>query len=344
MIISVCGNGYSGSGAVFDLLRENNEIGVPQYDIEFLFLYDVDGIDDLKYHIVDNPVRFFSSDAAIKRYKKYIDNICSPNSKINKLGGKEIRVATEKYLNNITQIDWNGWWQFDVINSMPIKRNVEFRIKPRINKVLSRIGLQPMKILSNNRMFLSIRPEKFDLYTKQYVAELVSMFNPQNRAHTLLNQPFPVGKHKKYRSYFSDKMKTIYVLRDPRDIYIATKEAYKAYGSWIPQSNIDDYIQYYKLLYSIDYNAIDVDEEMVVHFEDLVLNYENTVDQIYHFLDITTQRNKQFFNPDISKANVGLFYRYNQYDNDIKKIEKELYNALYNFTDSNLLKSGGRVF
>ena len=94
MIIGVCGTGYCGSSAITDYLHECENVAVSPYDIEFMFIYDVDGLDDLRHHIVERPVRFFSSDAAIKRFLRYIYNI---NSQFNNLWKKSIFYSFMQY-------------------------------------------------------------------------------------------------------------------------------------------------------------------------------------------------------------------------------------------------------
>lgn len=67
MVVGLCGFGYSGSGAVFDLLLEYTGLRVSK-DCEMSFLYRPDGLTDLHYHLT-HPARFFSSDYAIKRFR-----------------------------------------------------------------------------------------------------------------------------------------------------------------------------------------------------------------------------------------------------------------------------------
>ena len=73
MIIGVCGLGYTGSGAVQDLLKEYEEIEDLTGDYEFGFVYKPDGILDLRHHLVEAPCRDLSSNVAIKRFLDNVD-------------------------------------------------------------------------------------------------------------------------------------------------------------------------------------------------------------------------------------------------------------------------------
>ena len=97
-------------------------------------------------------------------------------------------------------------------------------------------------------MSISIDPINFEAATKKYISDIISLFNPENKSIVVLNQLYPVGKYGHYASYFEDEVKTITVQRDPRDIYIAAKKINTTYSSWIPTSNVNDFITYFKLI------------------------------------------------------------------------------------------------
>ena len=73
--LGVCGFGYSGSGAVVDLLKNNDNIMYPEIG-EFTLTYLPDGLKDLRYNLFDNCSRFFSSDVAIMRVRRRVYLMC----------------------------------------------------------------------------------------------------------------------------------------------------------------------------------------------------------------------------------------------------------------------------
>lgn len=331
MIVSVCGNGYSGSGAVVDYLRENDHIAVPPYDIEFTFLYDVDAIDDLKHHLVTRPVRFYSSDAAIKRFKAYIKSVNTPNSLMRKVVGMNLYELTDKYLNEIVQLRWHGWWHFDIRNANLWVRNWNFRIMPRIASIIKILFNKRINIYPHSEMSISIDPINFEAATKKYISDIISLFNPENKSIVVLNQLYPVGKYGHYASYFEDEVKTITVQRDPRDIYIAAKKINTTYSSWIPTSNVNDFITYFKLINKRD--IMNEPNELIIYFEDLIYKYAETSQKIDDFLGIKSPKIKKYFNPERSIDNTQLFLKYTEYSEDIIKIEKELHEFLYDYSN-----------
>lgn len=333
MIIAICGNGYCGSSAVTDYLRDCNEVSIQPFDIEFMFLYDVDGIDDLRHHIVDRPVRFYSSDAAIKRYLRYVKNICSSKSMLRKYSGDSVILLTEKYINKIVQLSWNGWWHFDQLNATWFQKNYNFRFLGRINDLKKKRGEKGIKLLKNSKMYLSIAPKDFDSLTKEYVSSLISLFDNKKTNKIVLDQPFPMGTFSYYKMYFSDEVKTINVIRDPRDLYLMAKIVSDSYSSWIPTDNVDDFITYFKMLYSnIPTNT---DSSITIRFEDLIYNCDNTIKSINSFLGIAGAKSLSTFNPQKSINNTQLFLKYPSYMDDIKRIETELRKYLYPFEKEN---------
>ena len=53
MIIGACGYGATGSSAVYDLIREFEGIQSLPFDSEFIYCYQVDGLQDLQYHLTE---------------------------------------------------------------------------------------------------------------------------------------------------------------------------------------------------------------------------------------------------------------------------------------------------
>lgn len=342
MIIAVCGNGYCGSSAVTDYLRETSTLAVAPYDIEFMFLYDVDGLDDLRHHLVERPVRYYSSDAAIKRFQKYIKRVNSPNSSLYKLGGEQITKLTDEYIASITQIRWHGWWHFDVYNSSGLVRNWNFRLLPRINSIYKKITGKSFDIYPKAAMQMSIKPESFDEATKRYINALISLFNPHHLEKVVLDQPFPVGTADYYSKYFSDSIKTINVVRDPRDVFIAAKHINKTYSSWIPTESVEDFIEYFRLIE--ESKGTEANDQLTIHFEDMIYNYQSTADIIDGFLRIESSRSKQFFCPEKSINNTQLFRKFTQYKREIEIIERELPNHIYDYKEGACVPNWENMF
>lgn len=330
MLVCVCGNGFSGSSAVTDYLRGCPDVGTTKDDIEFCFLTDVDGIDDLRHHLVERPVRFFSSDAAIKRFRRYIKKLHTPRSFLRKTAGKKIIGLTDSYLKDLTQLSWRGWWHFDVSNSSFWTKNYYFRFRTKLNVLLRKTIGKSINIYPNGIMSLSVKPNCFDNRTKEYIEDIIDLLNTDKKTIFVLDQPFPPGEQDYYSRYFSQTIKTINVIRDPRDLYILCKCINKGFASWIPTDNVDDFIKYFKIINS--FNKENNDRSITIFFEEMIYDYEMTTRKIKDFVSISNSSWHSNFNPSISINNTQLFLKYPSLKEDVIKIENELKEYLFDFT------------
>jgi hypothetical protein len=88
---------------------------------------------------------------------------------------------------------------------------------------------------------------------------------------------------------------------------------------------VDDFILWYKFMQIQTRKNTNQRETLRLNFEDLVMNYDNSRDSIFKFLEIDAIQHKypmSNFDPKKSKKNVQLWKRQN--NNDIKVIEENL--------------------
>ena len=114
--ICVAGFGYSGSGALINLLEEFENFYV--FPREFRLIKDPDGISDLENSLVNNWQEL-KSDIAIRRFKFLIDTCGRKQNLFSKIGynydeilNKNFFISCEKYLKNLINISWKGDWPF----------------------------------------------------------------------------------------------------------------------------------------------------------------------------------------------------------------------------------------
>ena len=80
----------------------------------------------------------------------------------------------------------------------------------------------------------------------------------------------------------------------------------------------------------------DIENILHLQFEELIYNYEESLTKIKRFLSLgDTEHIKkgEIFIPEKSKTNTQLFRKYPKYAKDIEKIEKELSEFCYPYTD-----------
>ena len=105
MIIGVNGYGYSGSGAVIDLLKEYKEIQVLD-KFEFQWLHQPDGIFDLEYQVVENKGRQ-NSNAALQRFIR--NSRMRPAFALQLATMGKFHKISKEYIQNISLVEWKGY-------------------------------------------------------------------------------------------------------------------------------------------------------------------------------------------------------------------------------------------
>lgn len=331
MLVGVCGLGYTGSGAVLDLLREYEDCSISREDFEFDIVYCPHGIQDLEYHLMIKNARYLSSDAALREFIKLIFSFDSPKSIYRRITGKKFRLLSLDYINEITQIKWKGY--ADVTHKIDgwFYRRVRCTIYGRIANFLERYINIPSPLLPWDKMYLSVSPDDFEKKTKEYIQELVVCLGYDLNKIVILNQPFEGNEPENSMKYFDDP-KAIVVDRDPRDVFVLAKKYLFSRGSFMPTEDVKDFIRYWKLIRKRKTKE-ESQDILKIRFEDLIYQYEDTVASIENFLKIRgkTSHKFQFFNPDISINNTQLFLHFPELKDDIKEIENELTEYLYPF-------------
>lgn len=328
MIIGISGYGYTGSGAVYDYLKEREECDT--VDVEFCISYLPHGLQDLDFHLNEGISRYYSSDAAIKDFIQLVNKLDTPRSAYRRAMGDKFKKASMEFVENITQLKWNGWWSYDGLRNGFFYNTWRFRILGRIASFYEKRFKKKFKLPENEYMYLSVKPEKFNEEAKKYINTLLDGFGCDRSKVAVVNQPFEGNAPERSMKYFEDS-KAIIVDRDPRDVYLFAKNVALGSATFIPTDSVKDFIEYYRLC-RITEQPKNPDRVLYMSFEDMIYDYENTVERIDAFIGLEHKEpQKKYFNPDASVNNTQLFLRYPQYADDIKLIENELSEYLYPF-------------
>lgn len=318
IIVSVQGFGYSGSGAVTDLLREIRDVSVIGYRDMALCNNDNSGI----HPILNCEVDFVRVAGGICEIEKLIG---STNHFIND-------ALIKRFIDNIDDF----FYRFE---SCPVKLKIEFA--RFINQIVD------FKIQNLNDDFYNphLNMSGFSEFSKKniYFLKKMSIEDYRKLVNSLLNSFFnilPKSKMLVLDQFFADSendiekknayvnnIRIINVQRDPRDVFCFGKSKQI---KWIP-SDVDVFIKWYRA--NLD-NVLSCNNMQVMNlrFEDIVCDYENEVKKIFHFLDIDNHNHihaKKYFDPNNSVKNVSLWKMF-EYDSDIRKIENELSEYCYN--------------
>lgn len=332
MIVGVCGYGFSGSGAVIDLLSTYNTVTVAS-ESELSIIYKPDGIDDLKRALVDNPVRYYSSDTAIRRFMRYM-----------KRSAKEFDQRTEgafslicnEYIESLIQVRWQGSTMAHYYQD----NGMEYILRQRLLRGLRRrfekyFGPICRPFPPDKEMYYSVMDEQeFMTLSRAFLMRIINAMlqNKEKNSHIVVDQLFSADNPERDLDYFED-VKAIVVSRDPRDLYILSKTRTGMDGRFIPYDSVYAYVQYYKGL--MKGNKAEENKRVhSIHFEDLIYKAQETRTKIEDFLDLKGSRYTEgAFSPEKSINNTQLFLKFPQFKEDIRIIEGELSLYLYNFSE-----------
>lgn len=346
MIISTCGFGSTGSSAVSDYLLECDDISL--FDgVEFTLASMPDGLEDLEFHLIKQHTRFDSSIFAIYRFRNLVKDMTKIWVKNSSITKEQIKSYTDEYLDEITQIKYIGdppemtRKEMGVINhylgySLFLHRFI-YRLE-RKKKIKKNHVYFPFREIS-----CSIEPENFYTATKKYVKRLLEAMGCNFEKKLVLDQAFAGDNPQKSFCFFENPY-AIVVDRDPRDMYIFSKEILLSRGRYMPTDKVEDFIKYYRLLRENQPYLRENPRVLRISFEALVYDYENTTKQINDFLNVKNTKKKTIFIPEQSAANTNLIRKFPKYSDDIKIIEKELPEYIFNFDEYDHIQGSNEMF
>lgn len=324
--VDLSGYAFTGKHAVIDLMREIDGYHVPHFEFEFSLLRIQGGIHDLHHALCEDwsPIR---SDAAIRRFRRLVRRVGSrnslrhPSSLFEAVGwnyddyyaGRFFELS-EAYLAEIVRASWRAPWPFALAE---ISGGELF-----VRKVLRKLRWpRAMEF----ELYLA-RPAQFIERTRAYLAAVLSSnVVPGTRAIVMHNAFEPYAPARSLR--FFDRAKAIVVDRDPRDNYVQ--------GLWYKPfaTGVTEFCARYRLQRdATDYSAHP--DILRIKFEDLVLDYDRTVDGIFEHLGedrASHVRPRRHFDPAVSRKNLGIWRNYARQE-EIARIAE----ALPEYCDSRL--------
>lgn len=342
MKIISCASYYgTGSSAIVDYFSEFSSC-FSFADYEFRFVHDPNGIADLEYNLVENHNRN-NSGYALKKYRQQVDFLAG-NKLVKRyepfFDGKWKEISY-KYIDNLTDFDYKGYWFYDVLD-----RGRAYYVTVRIiNKILQKTiwRLNRKKKIENNlnelpnERTLCSRPseEKFLSLTREYIDKIIGVANKENKPNVIVDQIVPASNLNRYLRYFNDIVVFV-VDRDPRDIYYLAKYIWKI--NIIPTENAEVFCKWFEYTRAHrKTEQVDSSKVMYIQFEDMVLNYEETMAKIRDFCGLSEDEHKapcKFFDPKISINNVRIWEKKGDHLDEMEYIAKMLPDHLYHVRES----------
>lgn len=285
-LIAIDGIGFSGSSAVTDFLGEfdcNTTCG---------------GVD-----LYENPERGLDNNYETDFFRDPysvldLEKICYNH--VTRIGDQAIK----DFIKTV-ELNYTRGPSLIFHNDIYLKSSKEFILN--VVDFVTSIHGQPRYIVK------SMTAKQYRSYAKDYILKILSSINSKTNLvmDNLISIEYPDCEI--INDYFPDNTKLIYVWRDPRDIYAQARMTIHEDCAWVPEKP-EVFIKWYTKAFPYYLNS-KCENIMCVRFEDLVLNYDETAKQIFDFLNITDYENyhinkKKFFNPNISKNNIGLYKNY----------------------------------
>lgn len=302
-IVSVQGFGYSGSGAVVDLLREYSNCQVIGY-------VSVEGSKTSKKASMAE-VDIIRLSGGLFEIENYIDSTNAFHN--NALINRTIKLFASSPLSRIPEIQ-KLYVSF-------LKTIIDFSIpnlsKPYYNGYLYNPGDQ-----SSIYFLKQMTKEQFRIICGNFLNHIFNYFHSQGCDYFVADQLYSDGIFDMHRNQsYTHNLKVIFIPRDPRDLYAWTN--YKKV-EWIPQK-LEAFIKWYKIMYR---NLHDCKSDaLIIQYEGMCLDYENECKKVVKFLGLDERMHTskcQCFNPDSSKRFVNLWKTSNMPTKDFDQIKSEL--------------------
>ena len=353
MIIDVTGFGWSGSGAVHDLLREYGDLhfAAHDYDWEFPLLWMPDGIYDLEHKLCVKHCRYGDSEYAIKRFLALAKAMERESvMHCHRIFKGNFYQICENYIDDLTQVEFEARGLDEIL--YPDFKEKLFRIRKRLfanryaSKLLPAAIVDLIKRSKPHAIRLSYNPDNFVERTQDLLDELLSYVRPNNKhIPVITDQLFPPDCPNLFFKYIKGGVKCIVVRRDPRDLYLLAKNAYNKSSIPIPVKKVEDFIIFYKKTIK-ETKLESVDNVLNINFEDLIYNYDVTKQIVENFVGAHDHQLKlRYFDPQKSIMNTQLYNMYDGFEEDIRKIENALSKSLFPFEKYQVLgKNRDKIF
>lgn len=329
MIIGTCGFGSTGSSVITDYLLEYNSFSHMDR-LEFTWVFNVDGLIDLEYHLMNPHQRAADSIVAIKRYRDMVKRELRLYTKSGRIKKKDLLACVDEFLSKLVQVKWR--WENPAASTFFEIYFKHYLLGHKVIPWLEKRKKRKLNPFFFDEVSLSVCPNNFYDAARTHVKDMLRLLGLDTTKSIVLDQPFSGNNPQACFPFFDDPY-AIVVDRDPRDVYIFSKTALLGKNHYIPNDNVKDFVVYYRAIRDGQPYTKDDDRVMRIKFEDLVYNYDSSTERIRKFLGLgDNPRPKSIFDPSLSVANTRLYERFPKFTDDVKYIEEHCKEYLYDFS------------
>ena len=314
-LIFCAGFGYTGSGAVLDMLSEVNNVHVMAN--EFRVLADPDGLLSLRRSLT-RDWSLYGADRALNRFERMIKKTSSisfgPYALLDHT--KEFRGLyvdlSKEFVSQLSSGDYRGYWYG---NDNLLLRLINSRWF--FGKFSTGIFKKRMRIVPY------LDKKEFDKKAQAYIQKLAAAAT--NKTTFCFDEGF-IALHCCELLEMIPDSKLILTIRNPKDVIATTTSL-----GW--NANPDKLSMQIEWLYSTYNRWMQIAETqspqkvLVVKLEDMVNEYERTKKRIFEYLqieDIGHLKKYDKFDPAVSKQNVNIAEAILS-NNDIKEIDTKFF-------------------
>lgn len=330
-IITTTGYGGTGSSAVTDLLTEFLSVR-SLGSFEFRFIQEYFGLTDLEHFLIDSNHRSKVSYAIYK----FRQNIARNRKTYEKFFEGQYERLSLEFIDKL--IDCN----FRKPVSDYELESLVFRVLLRAFTIIQHKFLDKGLVNESAPWVYKIdkhysKPDRkrFESAVKEYISELLGALKIEDcQKFVLMDQLVPATSAAQFIKY-ADSMRIVIVDRDPRDLFLLNEKIWRGAPYICDTSDLQAYINWYKTMrLHDDYDNFPKNIRRV-QFEDLVYDYQNTVDSICDFIGLSSSdhvHKRVFFDPEVSIDGTRLWERFPEYQEQVLAIEEQLADYVYRYS------------
>tara|TARA_B100000700_G_C14952596_1_gene812368 strand:+ start:226 stop:1185 length:960 start_codon:yes stop_codon:yes gene_type:complete len=308
--IIVVSLGNSGSGAVFDYLKNRNDIYAPFFGEEFRLFNDPQGIYTLYLNLYknhgNNIYSFFFDE--FEKYFRSLEQIKKTiNGKKTSIFNKSFIKLTENYLKKIIYLEFNALPQF---------KRIQLNFFEKVNYLRHSNLLK--KSINEYKYFKVRLPKTENIFIDQTRKYLSKVTNIDKKKTIILNQSINALNINEHQKFFN-KPKIIIVTRDPRSIFSSMKQR-NSFA--FPGKDVKVFIKWYQNLINRLNNDVNPKNSLFVKYENFLNNFDHEKKRLCNFLKIKYSTNSKY---DVKNSKKNLLKAKKLLTkSDLSLIKKEL--------------------
>lgn len=325
----------SGSSAITDLLSEIEGYDADHGTFEYVFLHCPNGVFDLEDKLLhgNNALR---SDEALRTFRATMKQLFDKKywwvGHYNVHMCPEFMEYTEAYIQSLIQYHPDFYWYYQ--ENADFKMILKLIVKRLVELVTFRKVKLPKPLVYTDMAVSYVSPTEFFEKTQLYLQKLWDALGLEKRNLILDQLMLPFNLHRAHNYFAPDAMAAFVVDRDPRDMFIINKYIWGKRGEAVPYpTDVHEFCKCYRSLREMEKPTVHPGVHRV-HFEDLVYQYEPTVQKIYASLGVEAAAHKNrlaHFNPQRSIENTQMFLAKEEFAAEADIIAQALPEYLYNF-------------